>query len=139
MELLNRPAALTMPAHTGVETLVPSMTSQPERFVSSIHTPVNGSATDETSGVPRELPTMFLTRTDKRGGARRGWGRCRCLQWVPNSTQPHLGNRPGCLAMAGDCAGGWAAAGDDVGRSGGHRGVARQIDDPFLGQEVVEG
>src|SRR5215831_2360215 len=55
-----RPAALTMPDHTGAATLVPPTMHQPlQEGTLYTQTPVLGSASAATSGVPRLLPTIW--------------------------------------------------------------------------------
>src|SRR5580658_8829272 len=70
LEPLKLPAALTMPANEGAETLVPPTTNQPvprTGLLSQTQTPVAGLASKERSGVPRELPTIARTPSWNEG------------------------------------------------------------------------
>src|SRR5215469_2733344 len=60
------PAALMIPAHDGEATLVPPTIYHPTPktgFESYTHTPEFGLESKDTSGVPRELPTMKRTKS----------------------------------------------------------------------------
>src|SRR5579884_1592979 len=70
LEARKPPAAFTIPARAGEETLVPPTTNHPvpsTGLLLKTHTPVAGFASNEISGVPLNSPTIWRTRSWKAG------------------------------------------------------------------------